>query len=98
MKLGKVLVPGVLGAQRGVLGSRPDLSSLTLAGPPPSGEPTSLRFPEPATDARADTPAGPEGGDTRPALRGLPGPLPTEPGPARGAGSSQPEVRASADS
>nr|XP_020740350.1 septin-1 isoform X3 [Odocoileus virginianus texanus] len=37
-----------------------------------------------------DTLAGPEGGDTRPALRGLPGPLPTEPGPAWGAGSSQP--------
>ncbi|XP_055154835.1 septin-1 isoform X3 [Symphalangus syndactylus] len=69
-------------------------NSLTFAGPrraPSSGEPTSLRFPEPATDAGADTPAGPERGDARSALRGLPGPLPTEPGPAWGSRSSQPQ-------
>lgn len=103
---GRALVSEVLGVKGGVLGlqtARRQVctgSSLTLTGPPrpPSGEPTSLRFPEPATDVGADTSARPEGGDARPALRGLPGPLPPEPGPAWGTRSSQPQVRDEADS
>lgn len=65
-----------------------------LSGSPSSGEPTSLRFPEPEADVGADPPSGLERGDPRSALRGLPGSLPTESGSTWGPGSSQPQVRA----